>query len=315
MQVESVGKMKAIRYHVHGGPEVLCYEDVPVPKEGEGEVLVRVHAAGVNPGDWQIRSGLAGDRFPLPYIPGWDISGVVQSVGTGVDGFREGDAVYGMTRDSSGCAEYAAVPARQLAHKPKSVSYVEAAGMPMSAFTAWHALFEQGELKAGQTALINGASGGVGHFAVQLAKWKGAKVIGVASGRNETFLRGLGVDQFVDYSAAPSGQAVRNVDLILDTVGGIDGDRLLDVLKPGGTLVPITWGQYSSEKAANMSVTVLDVKLLQIETACLDELARLADSGVLRIAIDSVFPLEETSKAHEISESRRARGKIIIQVK
>jgi len=311
--VQVPGKMKAIRYSAFGGPEVLRLEDVPVPVPGEGEVLVRVHAAGVNPGDWQIRSGLAGDRFGLPYIPGWDVAGVVAAVGEAA-GFRPGDAVYGMAANSGGCAEYAIVPAGQLARKPSSASFAEAAALPQSGITARHALFEQGGLKAGQTVLINGAAGGVGHLAVQLARWKGARVIGTASARNEAYLRSLGVHAFVDYSAGLPEELVRSADLVLDTAAGGNRDWLIDALKPGGRLVPIAFGTHSADKAAEAGVDVQDVRFAPVTSAVLDELARLFDEGRLRVTIDSEFPLAETAKAHERSESRRARGKIVIRV-
>lgn len=193
--------MKAVRYYTHGAADVLIVEKVAIPSISDHEVLVKVHACGVNPGDWQIRSGLAGDAFPLPYVPGWDISGVVDQVGLAVTTFQVGDEVFGMTANSGGCAEYAVVPANQLARKPPSIDYNQAAAIPMSAFTAWHALFEQGNLEQDQTVLINGAAGGVGHFAVQLAKAGGARVIGVASTGKESFVRGLGVDEYIDYSS------------------------------------------------------------------------------------------------------------------
>ncbi|MBB3128988.1 NADPH:quinone reductase-like Zn-dependent oxidoreductase [Paenibacillus rhizosphaerae] len=306
--------MKAIRYHRYGGPEVLRYEDVPVPFVNECEVLVRVHAASINPGDWQIRSGMAGDRFPLPYIPGWDVSGTVEKVGTSVTSLRVGDEVFGMTANSGACAEYAAVPAAQLARKPRSISYETAAALPQSGCTAWNALFVQGGLKAGQRVLINGASGGVGHYAVQLAKWTGAEVVGVASGRNETFLRDLGVDQFVDYSAGSWIDTVDPVQLVVDTVGGPEGDRLLGVLAPGGSLVPVTWGHYDTDQAAAEQVKVHEVAMIPVTTADLDRLSRLVEKGHLRAVIGRKYPLKETALAHELSESRRARGKIMIHV-
>ncbi|MEK3724122.1 NADP-dependent oxidoreductase [Paenibacillus sp. FSL H8-0034] len=314
MAMEIPRKMKAIQYSTYGGPDVLHCEEVPVPVAGENEVLVRVHAVGINPGDWQIRSGLAGDRFKLPYIPGWDVSGVAASVGAGVTNFSPGDAVYGMTVNSGGCAEYVVVPARYLALKPDSVDFVEAAALPQSAFTAWHALFVQGKLETGQTVLINGAAGGVGHFAVQLARWKEARVIGTASARNESYLLDLGATAFVDYTASLPTEIERSADIVLDTVGGEKVDWLLDILKPGGRLVPITWGRYSSVKAAKASVTVQEVQYPAISTAYLDELTHLVNGGQLNVTIDSVFPLEDTAKAHEKSESRRARGKIVIRV-
>jgi len=306
--------MKAIRFSVFGGPEVLRLEEVPVPVPGEGEVLVRVHAAGVNPGDWQIRSGLAGDRFGLPYIPGWDVAGTVAAGGADA-GFRPGDAVYGMTADSGGCAEYAVVPAGQLARKPSAATFIEAAALPQSGFTAWHALFEQGRLETGQTVLINGAAGGVGHLAVQLARWKGARVIGTASARNERFLRELGVDEFVDYAAGLPAELAGSADLVLDTAAGGDRDWLIDALKPGGRLVPIAFGRHSAGKAAEAAVEVQEVQFPPFSSAVLDQLSSLVDEGRLHVTIDSVFPLEETAKAHVRSESRRARGKIVICVR
>jgi len=313
MAVQVPEKMKAIRYAAFGGPEVLRLEDVPVPVPGEGEVLVRVHAAGVNPGDWQIRSGLAGDRFGLPYIPGWDVAGVIAAGGEAA-GFRPGDAVYGMTANSGGCAEYAVVPAGQLARKPSAATFSEAAALPQSGITAWHALFEQGGLKAGQTVLVNGAAGGVGHLAVQLARWKGARVIGTASARNEAYLRSLGVEAFVDYTAGLPGELVGSADLVLDTAAGGNRDWLIDALKPGGRLVPIAFGTHSADKAAEAGVEVQDVRFPPVTSAVLDELSRLFDEDRLRVTIDSEFPLAETAKAHERSESRRARGKIVIRV-
>lgn len=303
-----------IRYYSFGGPDVLRLEEAPVPNAGIGEAIIRVHAVGVNPGDWQIRSGLAGDRFELPYTPGWDVSGIVVSIGDGVTSFRPGDAVYGMTTNSGGCAEYVAVPAGNLALKPKSINFVEAAALPQSGFTAWHALFVQGKLESGQTVLINGAAGGVGHLAVQLARWKGASIIGAASARNEPFLCELGVDRFVDYAAALPTTIARSADLVLDTVGGNQGDWLLDTLKPGGQLVPIAWRNYSSEQATNASVTVHEVQYPLITLAYLEELARLIDTKWLNVTIDSIFPLEETANAHIKSESHRARGKIVIRI-
>ncbi|XID91608.1 NADP-dependent oxidoreductase [Paenibacillaceae bacterium WGS1546] len=313
--MELTSTMKAIRYHNHGGPDVLRLEEVPIPKLGEDEVLISVHGVGVNPGDWQIRSGFAGDRFGLPYIPGWDVSGVVVRVGDNVTGFHPGDAVFGMTANSGGCAEYVAVPAGHLALMHDSIDFVEAAAIPQSGFTAWHALFVQGKLEAGQTVLINGAAGGVGHFALQLARWKGASVIGTASAQNEPFLRELGVDKFVDYAAALPMGIAQSVDLVLDTVGGDKGDWLLDTLKPGGRLIPIAWGRYSSEKAVKASISVQEVQYPPIAAAYLEQLARLVGTGRVKVAIDSVFPLQETAKALEKSESRRVRGKIVIHVR
>jgi NADPH:quinone reductase-like Zn-dependent oxidoreductase len=318
MDIETTKTMKAIRYHRYGGPEVLRYEEVSQPSVGLGEVLVRVHGAGVNPGDWQIRSGLTSRKFsiefPLPLIPGYDISGVVEAIGPGVTAFQKGDAVYGMTDNGAAYAEYALASATHLAPKPTSLDYIQAAGVPMSAFTAWHSLFVRTKVKAGQTVLVNGAAGGVGHFAVQMAKIQGARVIGVASARNEAFLRTLGVDQIIDYTTMPVDQAAQNVDLVVDTVGGEGGNRLLSVLKRGGTLIPTTWGNYAAERAAEASLTILDVVLLLPETGQLAAIGQLLDTGRMHVAIETVLSLTEASRAHALSESGHARGKIVLRV-
>ncbi|WP_212960965.1 NADP-dependent oxidoreductase [Cohnella xylanilytica] len=306
--------MMAIRYHERGGPEVLRYERVPRPSPAAGELLVRVRASSVNPGDWQIRSGLAGDRFALPYVPGWDISGVVEQAGEGAAGFREGEEVYGMTASGGGHAEYAVIPAAQAACKPKSLSHAEAAAVPMSAFTAWRALLEQGALRPGETVLVNGAAGGVGHFAVQIAKRAGAKVVAVASGRNEAWLRELGADEFLDYTEVPVDRSPWRADLALDAVGGPDGDRLLAAVKPGGRLVPVAFGVYSPDKAAARSVAVGEVLMPPISTDALARLAAEFDAGRLRVVLDSVYPLRDAYLAHERSERRRLRGKIVIEM-
>jgi NADPH:quinone reductase-like Zn-dependent oxidoreductase len=311
MNIDLPETMKAIRFHTYGGPEVLQLEDVPVPSVQAGEVLVRVYAAGVNPGDWQIRSGLAHRKFgidvPLPSIPGYDVSGMVEAVGLGVTTFQRGDAVYGMTTHSSAYAQYTTADPSHLALKPASLDHIQAAGVPMSAFTVWHTLFVRTRVVAGQTVLVNGAAGGVGHFAVQLAKVQGARVIGVASGRNEAFLRELGIDLFIDYTITPVEQVARDVDLVIDTVGGENGDRLLSVLKRGGTLIPTTWGHYAS-------LIVEDVVLLLPTTAQLAEIGKLIDTGGVRVEISMVQPLAEAYKAHELSESGHARGKIVLRI-
>ncbi|GHO56671.1 NADP-dependent oxidoreductase [Ktedonobacter robiniae] len=318
MEIDIPKTMKAIRFHTYGDPEVLQFEDIPLPSAQAGEVLVRVHAAGVNPGDWQMRSGLAHRKFqidvPLPYIPGYDVSGIVEAVGPGVTTFQRGDAVYGMTTHGAAYAEYTTADPSHLAFKPVSIDHIQAAGVPMSTFTAWHTLFVRTRVVAGQTVLVNGAAGGVGHFAVQLAKAQGARVIGVASGRNEAFLRELGVDLFIDYTTTPVEQVAHDVDLVIDTVGGENGNRLLSVLKRGGTLIPTTWGHYSTKHAASASLTVEDVVLLLPTTAQLAEISKLIDTGRVRVEVSMVQPLAEAYKAHELSESGHARGKIVLRV-
>lgn len=318
MNTAMTSNMKAIRFSTYGGPEVLHYEDVPRPIAGPGEVLIRIHAAGINPGDKNIRAGIANKRFgltiPFPFIPGNDLSGEIAAVGPGVTAFQVGDLVYGLTMNGATYAEYATADASQLAHKPAFIDHIQAAALPLAALTAWQALFDHGHLEAGQVVLINGASGGVGHLAVQFAKIKGAKVIGVASGRNAAFLHDLGVDQFIDYTTTRVENAVQNVDLVFDTVGGEHGSRLLSVLKRGGILVPIFWGEYSAEQAAAASITIQDIAWVQPNAAQLDEIGRLIGMGRVHINIDTVLPLAEARRAHELIESGQVSGKVVLRV-
>ena len=317
MNIAMTSTMKAIQFSTYGGPEVLQYEDVPRPIAGPGEVLVRIHATGINPGDKNIRAGIANKLFgltiPFPFIPGNDLSGKIAAIGPEVTAFQVGDLVYGLTMNGATYAEYATAQASQLAHKPPFMDHIQAAGVPLAALTAWQALFDHGHLEAGQVVLINGASGGVGHFAVQFAKRKGARVIGVASGRNEAFLRELGVDQFIDYTTTPVEKAAQNVDLVFDAVGGKQSNRLLQVLKRGGTLVPIFWGEYSAEQAA-AAVTIQDIAWVQPNAAQLDEIGRLIGLGHVHIHIETVLPLAAARKAHELIESGQIRGKVVLRV-
>lgn len=324
MQPGSNERMKAIRFYQQGGPEVLVYEDVPRPTAGPGEVLLHVYAAGVNPADWRARAGFpdvpaefrhAIPSLSLPGIPGFDVSGLVEAVGAEVSEFHVGDAVYGMLRfphGGKGYAEYTTAPVADLAHKPATLDHLQAAALPMAALTAWQMLFLH--LEAGQTVLITGAAGGVGHFAVQLAKLKGAQVIGVAAGRHAAFLRELGVDAFVDYTVTPVEQAAHDVDVVFDTVGG-ESDHLLAVLKRGGRFIPINVGHYSLERASDAGIMVgTGHQSLQSSGEQLAELARLVDAGRLRVVIDTVVPLAEAHAAHERGEAGHIRGKIVLRV-
>ncbi len=215
--------MKAIRFHKFGGPEVLKAEEVPVPVPGDGELLIKVYASSVNPVDWKIREGKRNEKFPvtLPLIPGWDVSGVVEETGEGVYNFKQGDEVYGRpdpTKDGS--AEYMVVKAGLVSLKPKSIDHVKAAAVPLAGLTAWQGLFEFGKLQKGQKVLIHAASGGVGTFAVQFAKWKGAYVIGTASGHNLNFVKQLGADEVIDYKKERFEDKLTDLDLVFDTIGG-----------------------------------------------------------------------------------------------
>jgi NADPH:quinone reductase-like Zn-dependent oxidoreductase len=306
--------MKAVRIHSYGGPEVLAYEGVPRPEPADGEVLVRVKAAGVNPVDWKIRDGSMKGwlQLRLPAVLGCDLAGVVEAVGTGVSGFRPGDEVFAytpMTRDGA-YADFAVVKQDELAHKPKTVGFNEAAALPVATLTAWGALFDRGGLRAGQRALVHAAAGGVGSAGVQLAKAKGAWVAGTASARNLGFVRELGADQPIDYTAGPFEDAVKDVDVVFDTIGGDTQRRSLGVLKPGGILVSIVEPP-SAEEAAARGVRA-EFFGVSPDGRRLAEVARLVDGGKLKAHVETVLPLKEVRKAHELSQTGRTRGKIVL---
>jgi NADPH:quinone reductase-like Zn-dependent oxidoreductase len=307
--------MKAIRVHSYGGPDVMVYEDVPKPKASASEVLIHVRAAGVNPIDWKIRSGMAKDMFPVqfPWTPGLDISGVIEEVGPNVTGLKAGDAVYGMLSSrSGGYAEYAAAKVSDLAPKPKSMDFVQAAALPLVSLVAWQTLFDTAHLSPGQTVLIHGASGGVGHLSVQLAKWKGAKVIGTASARNAQFLKELGADEVIDYHATKFEDVVHDADVVLDLIGGDTQQRSWKVLKKGGILIS-TVGVSSPEEAAKYGVRAMSF-LSQPNGNELRQIGRLIDEGVVKPVVSTVLPLKEAAKAHEMSQSGHVRGKIVLKV-
>jgi NADPH:quinone reductase-like Zn-dependent oxidoreductase len=308
--------MKAVRIHEYGGPEVLRYEEAPRPEAGSGEVLIRVHAAGVNPVDWKVRAGFAKDRlrYKMPFIPGWDVSGVVEGLGSGAARLKVGDAVYSrpdIARDGS-YAEYIVVKESEVAHKPKSIDHVHAAAIPLAALTAWQALFDAAQLSAGQTVLIHGAAGGVGSFAVQLAKIKGARVIATASKKNHDYLRSLGAEETIDYNTTKFENVVRNVDAVLDTITGETADRSYPVIKTGGVYVSILMPP-SEEKARAHGIRAAHT-FVQPNVEQLNEIARLVDAGKLKIPIEKVFPLAEARAAQELNAQGHTRGKIVLRV-
>ncbi|CAN5203593.1 NADP-dependent oxidoreductase [soil metagenome] len=333
--------MKAIRQHEFGGPEVLIYEDAPRPNPKPGEVLVRVHAVGLNPPDWYLRDGYKTlppewqPQISFPLILGTDISGVVEAIADDVDDFSVGDAVYAMVRfptglagDSKAYAQYVSVPASEVALKPAGIDYAHAAAAPMSLLTAWQFLVALGHDEpnplqpdqhvpvplAGKALLINGAAGGVGHFAVQIAKSQGACVIAVASGKNEAFLRDLGADDFIDYGKTSPEDVVREMDLVVDAVGGPTTGRFLRTLKPSGALFPIyPLGFDGVAEAAKLGVTVSATQV-RSNGAQLAELAALLDDGTIRVAIDSRFALADASQAHERAAAGHIQGKIVLTV-
>ena len=307
--------MKAVRMHSYGGSDVLVYEDAPRPSIADDEILVRVHAAAINPVDWKIREGYLKQMiaYQLPIILGWDVSGIVEEVGSHVKDFQVGDAVYSrpdLTRNG-GYAEYIAIRAAEVAAKPKSIDHIAAASVPLAGLTAWQALFDQANLSAGQTVLIHAAAGGVGTFAVQFAKWKGAYVIGRSS-RNQDFLRELGIDQVIDYQQTRFEDVVKDVDVVFDTIGGEVQERSWQVLKKGGILVSIV-SPPSKESAATYGVTE-KYFFLQPNAAQLTEIAGLIDAGYIKTIVETVLPLNQARQAHELSQSGHTRGKIVLQV-
>ncbi len=310
--------MQAVRIHEFGGLDSLKVEDAPTPEPRDGEVLVRIHAAGINPVDWKTCAGEGiASRLedPFPFIPGWDVSGVVEAVGAGMSDFKAGDAVCGMVRwpwGGGGYAEYVAAPAEDLVAKPETMDDAQAAGLPLAALTAWQALFDTADLQVDQSVLIHAAAGGVGHIAVQLAKWRGAHVTGTASARNEAFLRELGVDRVIDYNVSRFQDVAGEMDVVLDGVGGDVLERSWDVLKPGGMLVSIR-GRPSQEEASAHGVRAQHVSV-HADGEQLRAIADLAEAGRLRVHVDKVFPLNEARKAHEASRAGHTRGKVVLRV-
>jgi NADPH:quinone reductase-like Zn-dependent oxidoreductase len=308
--------MKAVRIHEYGGPEVLKYEDAPKPQAGPGEVLIRVHATSVNPVDWKVRAGYLQQmmKYNMPMIPGWDASGVVEAVGSGVTRFKAGDEVYSHTpisRDGT-YAEYVAVGEPAVAFKPKSIDHATAAAIPLAALTAWQALYDAAKISAGQTLLIHGAAGGVGTFAVQFAKLKGARVIATASKKNHEFLRSLGADELIDYNTTKFEDVLHGVDAVLDTITGETMERSWQVLKKGGILVSILEPP-KPEKAAAHGVRCHHT-FVQGNAEQLGEIAKLVDAGKLMVIIEKVFPLTEVRAAQESNATGHTRGKIAIRV-
>ncbi len=308
--------MNAVRIHSYGGPEVLVYEEAPRPAPESDEVLIRVHGAGVNPIDWKVRAGYlsAFMPLPLPFILGIDVAGVVEDVGAHVNDFKLGDAVYAwcdVGRNGS-YAEYVTVKAASVALKPESLDDIQAAAVPQAALTAWQALFEAANLQPGQTALIHAAAGGVGTFAVQLAKWKGARVYGTASERNLDFLRDIGVDEPIDYATLNSEEVAHSVDVVLDAVGGETQDRLWIILKPGGILVGMVTPP--SEETANAHDARHAFHVTHSSGQQLQEIAALINADHIRPVVHSVIPLQDARRAHELSQTGRVRGKIVLQV-
>jgi NADPH:quinone reductase-like Zn-dependent oxidoreductase len=300
--------MHAIVIHETGGPEVLQYEEVERPEPSDGEVLIRVRAASVNPIDWKNRRGMSAED--LPAVLGREVSGTVEI--SRADGFSEGDEVFGWSA-SGGYAEFSTASAGALAKKPAGVTFEQAAAIPVAGVTAWQGLFDKGGLDSGQTALIAGAAGGVGHLAVQFAKRvAGARTIGTGSSRSREFVLGLGADEFVDYTQQDVAESVNDVDVALDTVGGDVTQTVVPILREGGIIVTIA--SAPPEDAARQRGARA---VLHVTSPNPDHLARVAElvaSGEVRMEISEVLPLSEAQRAHELSESGHTRGKIVLTV-
>ncbi len=305
--------INAIQVHDYGDVDQLKHEQVAQPEPQEGEVLVRIHAAGVNPVDWKIRSGAMKAFMPakFPYVPGADLAGVVEQVGPGVTTFQVGQEVFGRSARGS-YAEYGIAAADSLALKPKALSFDEAATIPVGATTAWQGLFDHGNLQAGQRVLILGGAGGVGLFAVQFAHWKGAHVISTASTNNVEFVRSLGAETVIDYTKTRVEDEVHDVDLVLDTVGGEVLNSAWPTLKRGGTLITIA-GQPDEAKAKELDIRTGRFSA-QVSAELLSTFAQLIDEGQVKVEVGKTFPLSEAAQAQKLSESGHGRGRIVIHI-
>lgn len=299
--------MLAVMTHETGGPEVLLHEEVDRPAPGDGEVLIRVRAAAVNPIDWKFRRGLALKR--LPAVLGSEVSGTVEV--SRAARFAEGDEVFGFAL-SGGYAEFATASAGAIVSKPAALSHEQAAAIPVAGLTAWQALFDRGELQRGQQLLIAGASGGVGHFAVQLAKSAGVRVIGLGSSRNREFVLGLGAERYVDYNQQDVAEVVGDADVAFDAVGGETTQALLATLREGGLLVTIA--NAAPEEAARARGVRAELLVMSPSTTQLSRIGELVADGVVSVEIAELIPLAEIRRAHELSESGHTRGKIVLTV-
>jgi NADPH:quinone reductase-like Zn-dependent oxidoreductase len=309
--------MRAIRQETLGGPEVLELVDLPTPEPAPTEVLVRVHAAGVNPVDWKTRARGAFLREP-PFVVGWDVAGIVEQVGAGVTRFVGGDRVFGMPRfprEAACYAEYVTSPSRQLARTPDALSDVEAAALPLAGLTAWQAVVETANVRPGDRVLVLGAAGGVGHLAVQIAKARGASVIGTASAGKHPFLAELGADEAVDYTTVAVEEAVSDVDTAIDVVGSEETGRAVACVRDGGLFIAVTsaGGVDPLREAAGHRIRVTPL-LVEPDRAGLEELAALVEDGTLRPHVSATFPLEEAARAHEAGETGRTQGKLVLTI-
>jgi NADPH:quinone reductase-like Zn-dependent oxidoreductase len=303
-------EIAAIRFHEYGGSEKLVLETIPRPVPGANEVLIKVHFAGVNPVDWKFRAGYLRDFMPvqLPFVPGIDVSGTIEELGSEVKGLKKGQAVFGVAKGAY--AEYAIASANDITAKPDSLGFEQAATLPVGALTAWQTVEDAG-IKTGQTVAVLGAAGGVGLFAVQFARAKGAKVIGTASSANLHYVKSLGAEKSVDYTKGPLETEIKNVDVVIDTVGGETLEKSYSLLKTGGVLVTVA-GQVSEEKAKARGVKALSSR--RGPTEKLKMIGEMAAAKTLRSEVGKIFPLAEARAAQDLSQTRHGRGRILLRV-
>jgi NADPH:quinone reductase-like Zn-dependent oxidoreductase len=308
--------MNAVRIYEYGDRSVLRYEECPIPPVAEDEVLIKVIATSVNPIDWKVRMGELKEKVPhlFPMILGWDVAGIIHEIGGAVSLFAPGDTVYARpdaTRNGT-YAEYISVREREVAFKPETLSFMDAASLPLASITAWSSVIDRGEIQAGQSILIHAGSGGVGSLAVQLAKWKGAHVISTTSAANVDLVKSLGADEVIDYRSTNFQDVVHDVDIVFDTIGGQVQEDSWSVLKAGGILVSIA--EPPSEKRAEQAGGRACYFRIQPDALILSQVAKLVDEGVVRPIVGTEFSLKNIRAAHELSESGHARGKIVIHV-
>ncbi|MDP4503084.1 NADP-dependent oxidoreductase [Nonomuraea turcica] len=311
--------MKAISQDALGGPEVLKMVEVDRPEPGPTEVLVRVEAAGLNPTDWKTRESGGLLSTPPPFILGYDVSGVVEASGIGQALYKPGDEVFGMLQypDGHGAfAEYVTAPSRHFVRKPATLDHVQAAAIPLAALTAYQGLVDVAGLKGGQRVLIHAAAGGVGHLAVQIAKARGAYVIGTASAAKHDFVRGLGADELIDYRTEDFSEIVRDVDVVLDTICGDYGPRSLRTMRKGGTIVSLALSLFDRgvhDVAKDLGLRS-ETMLVEPDQAGMRAIAALVEAGRLRVEVAAALPLADAAKAHELGETNRTTGKIVLTV-
>jgi len=303
--------MQAVRTHDYGSPDVLVLEQAPLPQPGADQVLIRIKAAGVNPVDWKTRAGMYKQFWPLqfPWTPGIDGAGTIEALGANVTQLKKGQAVFGIV--IGGYAEYALAQAGDIQPKPENISFEEAASIPLGALTAWAAVLDAANVQAGQRVLVHGGAGGVGLYAVQLARWKGAHVTATASAHNLDFIRSLGAENVIDYNATRFEDVVKDLDAVIDTVGGDLPERSYKVVRPGGVFVTVA-ARLSDDAGKAYNIRALSAG--RASSDHLKEIVELIEAGQLKPVVGEVFPLSQARKAQDLSQAGHGRGRIILTI-